>query len=567
LSNEQLAQLEDVQRHMSVLHDQIVALDDLRGHLKERLDRRPATDANNRTWTQWLRSDTVQKAIAATEVAVAMAFKFGAWYGVETILPGKSDAFATTAKTAALIAQRVVLSLALAGIGEYIPGTDGPKRWVNAGGDLKTIQGFGQAVDQAITLAGQYGTNAASGQAAPALGHIVGFGLVGLGGVLQTGALNKTITGAMAYLRRGQAEPEAGLDLVDVDDLRSRQQTQANARERTSQDAQVSPDLERGLGEGAQGEVQDMLQTLHAQHLPRMQGHATRAFESVANAYSVLASEAGGARGAEEAAAFGQLQAAAVQSLSQPAPLQDDRAQIEKFRENLDSIRSAAEALRDELEPDDELRAQIDQVFTDAKAMEEAVAAASTNLSTHETAFLHAMTGLGAVGLLLTFIGPPTGNKWLSNLNNRAAIAGLTSSIGQNLANLGQFLGGAKPGDGRLKRFLKIGLDNENDNQVMKFAKDWGRNTRFLPIEFVPLTISTTLAEMGSKLKGQIPEAPSNATPSVTTDRLMMEALRMALSNAFMVFRLGHRLEWNHYAGMAATLAGAATAVGTELRK
>jgi hypothetical protein len=282
--------------------------------------------------------------------------------------------------------------------------------------------------------------------------------------------------------------------------------------------------------------------------------------------HKALTPPAGSTQEAEETAAMDAIREATGQALLQPVPPQDHEAQIAQFKQDLDSIRAAALEVRDSLLPNDELGAKIDTVFQDVKKMEEAVTGASKNLTPHETAFLRGMTGLGAIGLLLTFIGPPAGNKWLSNVNNRAAIAGLTSSIGQNLANLGQFLGGAKPGDGRLKRFLKIGLDNENDNQVVKFAKDWGRNTRFLPIEFVPLTISTTLAEMGSKLKGQVPEAPLRAIPSVTTDRLMMETLRMALSNAFMVFRLGHKLEWHHYAAMASTFAGAATAVGTELR-
>ncbi|NRO99334.1 hypothetical protein GWC77_25950 [Paraburkholderia sp. NMBU_R16] len=569
LPDTQIRSLDEIQYCIGMMRLQKRDLDQLREHLKKFVMHQADT-AKNRTWGEWLRSDPVQKAIAVAEVAFAMVLKFGAWYGVEAILPGEADAFETTAKTAVLITQRLLLSLLLAGVGEYVPGTDGPRRWVNAGGDLKTIQGFGQAVDQGITLAGQFGTNSASGQAAPSPGQIAGFGLVGLGGVLQTGALNKPILSAIDYLRNGNDGPEGGLDLVDTEELRATQRKQAQGR---SPQAEVSGrDLEEGRGPVTQGaggksDVSALIDDLLTRHVPTMRTQITRAFKTVSGVHKALASPAGSAHEAAEAAAMDALRDATGQALLRPVPPQDHEAQVAQFRRDLDSIRAAAFDVRDGLAPNDELRDKIEAVFRDAGKMEEAVTNASENLTPHDTAFLRGMIGLGSVGLLLTFIGPPTGNKWLSNVNNRAAIAGLTSSIGQNLANLGQFLGGAKPGDGRLMRFLKMGLDNENDNQVVKFAKDWGRNIRFLPIEFVPLTISTTLAEMGSKLKGQVPNAPLNAIPSVTTDRLMMEALRMALSNAFMVFRLGHKLEWHHYAGMASTFAGAATAVGTELRR
>jgi hypothetical protein len=569
LTDAQIEHLDEIQQHVEVMQWQKHGLDQLRGHLKKFVASGQADAAKGRTWADWLRSDPVQKTIAAAEVVVAMGFKFGAWYGVEAILPGKADAFETTAKTALLVTQRVLLSLALAGVGEYIPGTDGPRRWVNAGGDLKTIQGFGQAVDQGITLAGQFGTNAASGQAAPSSGQIAGFGLVGLGGVLQTGALNKPILSGIDYLRGDNNGSGGTFEFVDTEELRATQRQPAQAQ--SPQAEAPGRDLEQGGGPVTQGkprrtDVNALIDDLRTHHVPNMKAEITRAFGSMSGVHKALTAPAGSAQEAEEMAAMDAIREATGHALLQPVPPQDHEAQIAQFRQDLDSIRSAAVEVRDSLPPDDELRAKIDTVFQDAKKMEEAVTNASKNLTPHETAFLRGMTGLGTIGLLLTFIGPPTGNEWLSNVNNRAAIAGLTSSIGQNLANLGQFMGGAKPGDGRLKRFLKIGLDDENDNQVVKFAKDWGRNTRFLPIEFVPLTISTTFAEMGSKLKGQVPEAPLRAIPSVTTDRLMMETLRMALSNAFMVFRLGHKLEWHHYAGMASTFAGAATAVGTEMR-
>ncbi|NIF77217.1 hypothetical protein F3J20_07360 [Paraburkholderia sp. Cy-641] len=560
----QIRHLEEVQHWISMMQLQKQGLDHLRDHLTQSLGSGKADTAKSRSWTEWLKSTPVQKAIAAAEVAIAMGFKFGAWYGVEAILPGKASAFETTAKTALLVTQRILLSLTLAGVGEYIPGTDGPRRWAKAGGDIKTIQGFGQAIDQLITLAGQFGTNAASGQAAPSFGQIAGFGLVGLGGVLQTGALNKPVLGAIGHLRGGNDKAGQPIEFVNTDELRAAQSQQAPAGALPIEASDI--DLEDGRGLVTQGgrgntDVNTLINDLWTSQVPAMQAHIVRAFDSMSGVHRALTAPAGSAQDIAEAAAM-ETSRAMLQSVSP----HDHEAQMEKFKQDLDSIRKAATDVSNSLPKNDGLRAQIETVFQDATKMAEAVTKASKNLTTHETAFLRGMTSLGATGLLLSFIGPPTGNQWLSNVNNRAAIAGLTSSIGQNLANLGQFLGGAKPEDGRLMRVLKIGLDSENDNPVLQFAKDWGRNTRFLPIEFVPLTISTTLAEMGSKLKGQIPEAPLRATPSVTTDRLMMEALRMALSNAFMVFRLGHKLEWHHYAAMASTFAGAATALGTEAR-
>lgn len=567
LSDTQVERLDEVQHDMAVLQSQKRELDTVRAALGDGVASAEAEAAKGRTWRQWLQSAPVQKTLAATEMAIAMLFKFGAWNGVEAILPGDAEAFGTPAQIAALITKRLLLSLAFAGAGEYIAGTDGPRRWVAAGGDLKTIMGFGQASDQGITLAGQFATNPASGQAAPSYGQIIGFALAGLGGVLQTGALNKPILGAIDYLRGGNDEPDDAFEFIDTEALKAAQRQQANGQPEQVEASEA--DLEQGRGpmtQNARGTTDEsaLIDDLWSNDVPSMKAEITRAFTSMSELHNALAPAA--AQETEEAAALDVIREATGQALLQPAPPQDHEAQIAQFKRDLDAVLTAATEVRDSLPPNDELRAKIDTVFQDAKRMEEAVTEASKNLTPHETAFLWGMTGLGATGLLLTFIGPPTGNEWLSNVNNRAAIAGLTSSVGQNLANLGQFLGGAKPGDGRLKRFLKIGLDNEDDNQVVKFAKDWGRNVRFLPIEFLPLTIASTFAQMGSVLKGTIPEAPLRAIPSFTTDRLMMETLRMALTYSFMVFRLGHRLEWNHYAGLASTLAGAATAVATELR-
>lgn len=567
VSNTQIGQLDDIQRGMSVMQSQKHELALVREGLRKIVSSGEAHAAKRRTWRQWLNSPTVQKVLAAGEMVGAMGFKFLAWNGVEAILPGDAEAFATPARIGMLITKRALLSILFAGGGEYILATDAPRRWLNGGGNLMTIMGIGQASDQAITLTGQFVTNPASGEQAPSYGQIIGFGLAGLGGVLQTGALNKPIERVVDFLRGGGREREDAIEFIDTAALEAAQRQGAQGQP-VRADA-PGEDLEQGFGPATRparkaSDLDALIDDLSTNDVPAMQAHIIRAFHSISEVHRALTPPT--AQEAEEAAVTDALHEAIGQALLQPSPPQDPAAQIERFKQDLAAVLAAAGSARDALPPNDELRATIDTVFEDAKRMQEAVTGASETQTPHETAFLWAMAALGTTGVLLTFLGPATGNTWLSNLNHRAAIAGLTSSIGQNLANLGQFLGGAKPGDGRLKRFLRLGLDNENDNQIVKFAKNWGRNIQPLPLEFFPLKTASTFAQMGSVLRGKIAEAPLAAIPSFTTDRLMMETARLALAQAFMVFRLGHELQWNHYAAVAATLAGAATAAGTELR-
>jgi hypothetical protein len=238
------------------------------------------------------------------------------------------------------------------------------------------------------------------------------------------------------------------------------------------------------------------------------------------------------------------------------SPAADYGTHVERFSGNFAAIQSAVREFRNDLPDDDARLTRIDAALAHAQDAERTIAELRDSATPRRTAFFAAMAILSTVGSVLGAIGPSVQNAWLSDINHRAAIFGVTSSVLQAFANLGQFLGGAKPGDGRLARFLKIGMENDQ-NPYRAWTKNWLRSVRFLLGEFPLLQLSTTFSEMANKEAGKLPQAPVQGTPSAYTIRNVQEAFRAIFSLAFTALALGEKANWNHYLGLGIAALGA----------
>jgi hypothetical protein len=147
---------------------------------------------------------------------------------------------------------------------------------------------------------------------------------------------------------------------------------------------------------------------------------------------------------------------------------------------------------------------------------------------------------------------PATGD-----IATRALYFGVTSSIAQAFANLGQFLGGADPKDPFLIKILKVGVNETNDGTLLQ---GMGRALRFLMVEFPLLQASFTFSEKATQIEG-------NASPSAANVRIIQEAARSILSFMFTKIVLGEKYELNQILGPLINTAGATGLSVAELRK
>ncbi len=557
LTDAHLRRVDAFQQHIAMAQPVKQTLDRMTGDLDTLL----ASDEGKAAEKAAGRAGKIQRAIGMTEAMLAIVAKNAAWYAAPGIIPATGTSFHDVGRMAALVASRSALAMALAATTEYPLATDGQRRYKDAGGQLIRLQGYVQAFDQMAALATMFAVSKATGQAAPPAFQVSGFVLSALGAAMQTGALNDVmlrIVRPISTLLRGNAPRpvEPAFVPIATDGLRA-----AMNDARPAQPDRVEPagrDLEQGFGPVARGAdpasaLQRVLDELHAYPLDRMRSDIAKACLSITNLHDAIFPRLD-AQPADDATASAH---------PAPAPPLTYDAHVERFTHDIDAIRTAALRFRDGLPANDERRVRIDAAFEEAQDTEARIAAMSKDGSPKRAAFFAAMGALSVTGAVLGAIGPAVHDEWLSNLGNRAAIFGVTSSVLQAFANLGQFLGGAQPGDGRLARILKIGMDQEN-SQTLAWAKNWARSVRFLLGEFPLLQLSTTFSEMSDKEAGRIPEAPAHGIPSAYTIRNVQEAFRAAFSLAFTTMALDETAQWNHLAGLGVSALGAIVPVAVE---
>lgn len=486
------------------------------------------------------RSRAVQRVVALTEMAAALLAKNVAWYFPPAIIRTGDVSFNDAGSMAKLVVLRSTLAILAAAVSEYPLATDGQRRYTDAGGQLNQLQGFAQALDQVLALVVLLITNKITGQEMPPMYQLAGYGLTAAGGTVQTGALNGLILRVLQPVTDALSSGSAQLvddTFVPVDAYSLAANSADAAAEATQGVGRPLSDVEHGL---AGSQLNAWLDAVPATELDAMKSDLQSALESVAKWRTVIFEHA----------------CEAAPGSRTGTPSNDYEAHTERLRRDIGTITTAFGAFVRALPEDDERRVQIAQALAEAAHAERTIADLAGNATPRRTAFFASMALLSTIGSVLGAIGPSVHNAWLSDIKHRAAIFGVTSSVLQAFANLGQFLGGAKPGDGRLVRFLKIGLENDH-NPYRAWAKNWLRSVRFLLGEFPLLQLSTTFSEMANKEAGASPAASTQSTPSAYTIRNVQETMRAVFSLAFTAFALGEKVNWYHYLGLCITALGA----------
>ncbi|WP_448166442.1 hypothetical protein [Burkholderia ambifaria] len=470
-----------------------------------------------------------QRRIALAEMVGAIAAKNAAWYALPGLIPATHVRFDNVGEMTKLVTSRSALALLFAAVTEYPLATDGQRRFKDAGGQINQLQGFVQALDQAFALAILFGINKATGQEPPPGYQVAGFALSAAGAAFQTGALNGLIIRMLGPV----------FDTLSKKSARPSDDRSSFLPTHTSR-ANPAPPEQSGI-RNPEPSLNTWLDTVPAQDFAEMNADLDNACASIARLHDAI---------------FPREHEVLPRDMHLASPAADYGTHVERFSGNFAAIRSAVRAFRNDLPDDDERLTRIDAALAHAQDAERTIAELRDSATPRRTAFFAAMAILSTVGSVLGAIGPSVQNAWLSDINHRAAIFGVTSSVLQAFANLGQFLGGAKPGDGRLARFLKIGMENDQ-NPYRAWTKNWLRSVRFLLGEFPLLQLSTTFSEMANKEAGKLPQAPVQGTPSAYTIRNVQEAFRAIFSLAFTALALGEKANWNHYLGLGIAALGA----------
>jgi hypothetical protein len=491
-------------------------------------------------------------------MTLAMLAKNGAWYISPAVFPSTDVSFDNVGQMAALVVKRTALAMAMAATLEYPLATDGQRRFKNAGARLNELQGYTQVIDQFAALGMQSLVNKVTGQAAPPGYQFISYALSAIGAAIQTGALNGPILNGVnaAAGLFGKAAHGADDDKfvpIDITALKAKRSQIVQGQARELQSADV--DLEQGFGvSGSESGVRKLLDDFSSK-LDRMTTEVAEACQSLSKLQAALI------HGADSTETVGVRPAAAM-------PSSMNGQELGRFVHDVGAIRNAVEQYAQVLDPtnadDRERLAQIKTALAGTADVENTIVEMSKDADRNRAGFFAAMATLSAIGTALGAVGPSVHSEWLSNINHRAAIFGVTSSVLQAFANLGQFLGGAKPEDGMLQRILKVGLDKD-DNKYQDWAKNWFRSVRFLLGEFPLLQLSTTFSEMAAKYAGERPDAPAHGIPSPYTIRNIQEAFRAAFSLAFTTMALGEEAQWNHYLGVGVSALGAGITTGVEV--
>ncbi|KER67609.1 hypothetical protein HR51_32785 [Burkholderia cepacia] len=540
LTDENVRKIDEVQRFILTARP----VNALLGHLVGNHRPDPAIESMEADAGAASRSNARQRRIAFAEMFGAIAAKNAAWYALPGIIPASHVAFDDVRNMTALVAQRSALAMLVAAITEYPLATDAQRRFKDAGGQINQLQGFAQSLDQALALLILFATSKATGQEAPPAYQVAGFALTAVGAAIQTGALNGSIIRMMRLPRTSARPPEAPFDRIDISTLRANPVRADQAEIREAEQSTADP-AQRIPAASHRSEpdssLNAWLDTVPARYVDEMRADLDSACTAIAKSHDAIFRRDDGSMPAD--------------SVPAPPPA-DHEAQVERFGHDLAEIRSACHRLRSAFPEEDARLSRIDAALAHAEELERTLAGMREGSTSKRTAFFASMALLSTIGAVLGAIGPSVHHAWLSDIRHRAAIFGVTSSVLQAFANLGQFLGGAKPGDGRLVRFLKVGLENEN-NPYRAWVKNWLRSVRFLLGEFPLLQLSTTFSEMANKEAGRSPQAPARGMPSAYTIRNVQEAFRAILSLAFTALALGEQANWNHYLGLGITALGA----------
>ncbi|RQR49542.1 hypothetical protein DIE21_19955 [Burkholderia sp. Bp9140] len=545
VTDENIRKIDDVERFIVTARPVNALLESLVGDLRPD----PGIDSTRTDTGAPSRSGAKQRRIALAEMAGAIAAKNAAWYLLPGIIPHNHVAFDDVGKMTALVAQRSVIALLVAAMTEYPLATDAQRRFKDAGGRINSLQAFAQSLDQVLALLVLFVTGKATGQEAPPAHQVAGFALTAVGAAFQAGALNGLIIRMMRPVferqRAKSAQPlEETFVPIAIGMLRSNPEQADQGEIRRVERSAADP--EQGISSVPASGAPDSslnawLDTVPARIVDSMRADLQHACVSVAKLHDAIF------RHDDDPLPAG----------SAPAPAAVDHdTQVARFEHDLAAIGTAVRRFRGELSDDDARLQRIDAALAHAGEIERTLGDMRAGSTPKRTAFFASMALLSTIGSVLGAIGPSVHNAWLSDIRHRAAIFGVTSSVLQAFANLGQFLGGAKPGDGRLVRFLKIGLENDN-NPYRAWAKNWLRAVRFLLGEFPLLQLSTTFSEMANGEAGQSPQAPAHGTPSAYTIRNVQEAFRAVFSLAFTALALGEQANWNHYLGLGITALGA----------
>ncbi|WP_185646470.1 hypothetical protein [Burkholderia sp. Bp9143] len=366
-----------------------------------------------------------QRRIALAEVVGAIAAKNAAWYALPGLIPATHVRFDNVGEMTKLVTSRSALALLFAAITEYPLATDGQRRFKDAGGQINQLQGFAQALDQAFALAILFGINKATGQEPPPGYQVAGFALSAAGAAFQTGALNGLIIRMLRPI----------FDTLSKKTARSCDDRSSVLPTHTSQ-VHSAPAEQSGI-RIPEPSLNTWLDTVPAQDFVEMNADLDNACTSIARLHAAI---------------FPRENEVLRGDMVPASPAADYGTHAERFSGNLAAIQHAVREFRNDLPDDDERLARIDAALEHAHDAARTIAELRESATPRRTAFFAAMAILSTTGSVLGAIGPSIQYAWLSDINQRAAIFGVTSSVLQAFANLGQFLGGAKPGGGRRGR-------------------------------------------------------------------------------------------------------------------
>lgn len=473
----------------------------------------------------------------------AMAAKNAAWYLPALAVPPKPGSSVSGID----VLKRTGVALAAASGAEYTLATIALEMNKNAGGQPNKLAGVAQGADAVFSLGTQLAVNHLNGQPFPPLYQYAGFVGAGLGGIIQTGALNH-----LAGIKDNSFSPIEGLSSDERQNPIA--QSEVSVREPGDMDA------ERGDGPLPTGNPEvEKLKKLFSRfpddQLKQMEQEAAKVVNDVLPTL--------------QKAIFSLTQTEAVSEPQEGPSLQVTRGSpadphlsqeaVKSIEKEIGEITVAlgrcSELLKSSNDPN-----QVAQIEKTLKQLAESV----NGSNARQTMFFAGLAAMGALGAVLGAVGSVEGESpaWLANKNNRAMILAVASTVFQAFANWGQFMGGAKPNDPLGVKLLKVGLD-EKGSKTEEFLKNLGRALRFLWAEFLPLQGSQLFSEKGAMLAGKEPTAPANNIPSAYTVRNVQEAFRAILSQAVLT-ALGSKAGAPQVIGILVNIFGALATVMAE---
>ena len=593
-----LSQINNIKELENSMHESfgIISITDRICSLFPEEDGFTVQNGNKTIFSKIAQEITPGKLLANLEMVAAMVLKNVAWYIPKAIFPSGAVSFSDAPAMAALIAKRTALGIALAMTLEYTLSTLAGRKQKAVGGSLNNLQGTAQFADMASSIAILELVSKFITKEHISVADAVSFAIPAVGGAVQSGMLN----GIGNAIKNSSRKKENNQERFNLDGSRINFQdiplqdigTAQGATEDTpapdidarpiASDSEAEPTIPGHLaidmsghelprGARARAESKDIKPLLNfaKDNLEKMQENVRDVSQKIESIQRLLASCVNDIQtifDEETATADVNSESSEIDihvEASNGAEISNtdayDEETLANLKTNIQDILSKLELLKSHLniiftsdnnQDGIEQKAEIEKMIEMIKSLQEDLEKSGGMDPKAKIFFGASVTGI-VLGIIASSI-PSTGS-----IATRALYLGLTSSIAQVFANLGQFLGGADPKDPIFMKVAKVGVNKTEDGTLLQ---GMGRALRFLLIEFPLLQASFVFSEKASQVTSDI-------FPSAANVRIIQEAARSMLSFMFTKIVLDEKYEHNQSAGALINLAGAIGLTIAELKK